>query len=475
MFIGDFYYEFPTSIPQLSGTSVYYVAFVLAVFVIARPFRSLLRPLVLLAANIFFLYTFSLKALIFAGLFAVISYIYGILIEKTKNKFVLAFCIFPAVAILLFMKYAGFFGWKGDLVMPLGLSFYSFKIISYLTDVYKGKLPAEKNPILYFDYVLFFPAVTAGPIHRAKEFLEEMRNGEWFDYRDAKNGGVQLMLGIFEKMVFCDFVASVVSRIFDNPELTGMNVLLGVVLYSFNIYLDFDSYSNIAIGTARVLGIHLPKNFNSPYLARNLKEFWSRWHISLSTWLRDYIYIPLGGNRKGKVRQYLNVLAVFIVSGLWHGSTLNFLLWGVFHGLIRVIEDLIESPFKGKKIPLPVNAVLSVLGIAFNFCVVTALWLIFRYQTMGEVFHVIDLIKAGGALDFEAIGLTHNEVLWLGAVLAITIVLDICRSLTDMTDLLSRQFFAFRWAFYAVVIFLFLIFGVYGGSFDASDFIYQSF
>ncbi len=475
MFIGDFYYEFPTSLPQLGNTTYFYILFVLAAFVLARPFGSLLRPFVLLAANVLFLYSFSVYNLIFVAAAAFYSYLYGFILGKWKKKVLLFLGILPPAGLLIFMKYAGFFHITDSLVMPLGLSFYTFKIISYLVDVYREKIPAEKNPILYFDYVLFFPCITAGPINRAKEFFEEMRSHKPFDYRDAKNGGVQMMLGIFEKLVFCDFIASVVNRISSSTILGGQNILFGIFLYSFNIYLDFDSYSNIAIGTARVLGIHLPKNFNSPYVAWNLKEFWNRWHISLSTWLRDYIYIPLGGNRKGKFRQYLNVLIVFIISGLWHGSTLNFLLWGVFHGVIRVVEDLLELPFKGKKIPVWIKYPARLVGIAVNFVIVSFLWLIFRYETMGEVMRVIDLIRVGGTLDFELIGLTHNEVLWLFAVLAVTVVLDILRSLTDMVDLLSRQFILFRWAFYAIVIVLFLIFGVYGGSFDASDFIYQSF
>ncbi len=475
MFIGDFYYEFPTSLPQLGNTTFYYVVFVLAAFVLARPFGSLLRPLVLLAANVLFLYSFSVYNLIFVAVAAVYSYIYGFILEKWKKKILLFIGILPVIGLLVYMKYAGFFHLADSVVMPLGLSFYSFKIISYLADVYKEKIHAEKNPLFYFDYVLFFPCITAGPIHRAKEFFEELRSHKPFDYVDAKNGGAQLMLGIFEKLVFCDFIASVVNRVFSSTILGGQNILFGIALYSFNIYLDFDSYSNIATGTARVLGIHLPKNFNSPYVACNLKEFWSRWHISLSSWLRDYIYIPLGGNRKGKIRQYFNVLIVFVISGLWHGSTLNFLLWGVLHGVIRVLEDLIEAPFKGKKIPLAVKLPMRLIGILINFVIVSFLWLIFRYETMGEVLRVIDLIRSGGTLDFELIGLTHNEVLWLFVVLGTTVILDILRSMTDMVELLSRQFILFRWAFYALLIVLFLIFGVYGGSFDASDFIYQSF
>ena len=282
------------------------------------------------------------------------------------------------------------------------------------------------------------------------------------------------MLGIYEKMVFCDFIATVVERAL-STELSGLNTLLGVVLYSFQIYLDFDSYSNIAIGTARLLGFDLRKNFHSPYFAKSLRDFWSRWHISLSSWFRDYIYIPLGGNRKGLFRRYLNLMIVFVISGLWHGSTLNFLLWGILNGVIQIIEDIIALPFKKIKENTFTKIITRVLGIPVNFIIVTFLWLIFRYQSMDEVISVIQQIRTLAPLDFELIGLTHNEVLWTVCIISVTVILDIMRNYLDMLKFFNKLIFPVRWAVYILLVFTFMIFAIYGGSFAASDFIYQWF
>ena len=467
--------ELPKSLPQLSVTSLYYVAFIFISFCLARPFKSILRPYILLIANIIFLYSFSLFNLYFILAFALYSYIIAFIVDKKRNIFLLLFTILPVILILAYFKYAGILNINNNLMMPLGLSFYSFKIISYLVDVYKKEVELEKNIIYYLDYVLFFPCITAGPINKAKPFLKEIRNKEEFDYRDAKNGGFQLMLGIFEKIVLCDYIAYVCNLILNNNALVGMNKILGVILYSFNIYLDFDAISNIAIGSARLLGFHLPKNFNTPYLASTLKEFWERWHISLSTWLKDYIYIPLGGSKNGNVIKYINIMLVFLVSGFWHGSTINFIIWGLLHGLIRVIEEIILSPFENKINNKFVLFILRIFGIGINFIIVTLLWLIFRYQNMQEVFNVLNLCRQSSPLNFELIGLTRNETIWLFVVLAITIILDILRNHFDMLEVYAKQFILFRWIIYACLIAIFIIFGVYGGSFDPSDFIYQWF
>lgn len=474
MIIGDFYYEFPTQLPQLTTNSIYFVIFAFVVFSLARPFKSYLRPIILLIANLIFLYSFSSYHLIAVLLIALSSYIFGLLINKYKNKTTLLLSIVPFILVLSFFKYNNLF-LSTSILMPLGLSFYTFKIISYLIDIYKGKLESEKNILYYLDYVMFFPTISAGPIHRAKYFLDELRNGTTFEYKDAKNGGIQMLIGIFEKMVLCDYVGMVVNAILNNQELVGLNVLLGVVLYSFQIYLDFDSYSNIAIGLSRLLGFHFEKNFNSPYLAVNLKDFWRRWHISLSTWLRDYIYIPLGGSRKGKFRRYINLVIVFLISGVWHGSTVNFVLWGLLHAIIQILEDLIIEPFKKIKLNKFAKYALTILGIITNFIIVTFLWLIFKYQTMGEVSEVLNRMFVSAPLSFEAIGLVKNEVIWLGVVLLVTIVMDILRNKFDMIEVLSKQFILVRWFVYIVLIVVFMVFAVYGGSFDSSDFIYQFF
>ena len=251
--------------------------------------------------------------------------------------------------------------------------------------------------------------------------------------------------------VFCDFIGSVVTKSL-NVELSGLNTLLGVVLYSFQIYLDFDSISNIAIGTARMLGFKLERNFHVPYLAISIKDFWNRWHISLSYWLRDYIYFPLGGGRKGDLRKYLNVLIVFFVSSLWHGITLNFLIWGMGHGVIRVVEDLIAKLFKNKKS----NFFVSLLLIFINFTIVTTLWIFFKYG-FSEAIATIQRIFVKSALNFETIGLTHNEVIWLCIVLSTVVITDILRYFFDLGDFFGKHIFIIRFVLYAAMILLFLL------------------
>lgn len=467
MFIGNYYYEPISSFPVLSATSVYFVAFCFLVFCLARPFKSLLRPFVLLIANFIFVYSFGLNNLLWLLGFSIVGYLLGLVNDKHKNKYLIIISSLIYGFALLGYKIINLN--DNSIIIPLGLSFYSFKIISYLCDIYYGKIKAEKNIIYYLDYVMFFPCITAGPINRADTFLKEIRRKHEFDYQDIASGFFLVACGIFEKLVFCDFIGSVVTRSL-NVELNGLNTLLGVVLYSFQIYLDFDSISNIAIGSARMLGFKLDRNFHVPYLATSIKDFWNRWHISLSSWLRDYIYFPLGGGRKGDLRKYLNVLIVFFVSSLWHGITINFLIWGMGHGVIRIIEDLIVKFFKNRK----PRFVVSIFLILINFTIVTTLWIFFKFD-FGDAVLTIQRIFVKSSLDFEAIGLTQNEVTWLCAVLSTVVITDILRYFFNLGEFFGKHVFIIRFVLYAAMILLFLVFGMYGGSFDANDFIYRWF
>lgn len=467
MFIGNYYYKPISSFPVLSATSVYFVAFCFLVFCLARPFKSILRPLVLLIANFIFVYSFGLNNLLWLLGFSIVGYLLGLVNDKHKNKYIIVISSLIYGFALLGYKIINLN--DNSIIIPLGLSFYSFKIISYLCDIYYRKIKTEKNIFYYLDYVMFFPCITVGPINRAEYFLKEIRSKHEFDYQDIASGFFLFACGIFEKLVFCDFIGSVVTRSL-NVELNGLNTLLGVVLYSFQIYLDFDSISNIAIGSARMLGFKLDRNFHVPYLATSIKDFWNRWHISLSSWLRDYIYFPLGGGRKGDLRKYLNVLIVFFVSSLWHGITINFLIWGMGHGVIRIFEDLVAKFFKNRK---PRFVVLIFL-ILFNFTIVTTLWVFFKYD-FSDAVATIQRIFVKSSLDFEAIGLTHNEVIWLCIVLSTVVITDILRYFFDLGDFFGKHVFIIRFVLYAAMILLFLVFGMYGGSFDANDFIYRWF
>ena len=470
MIIGDYFFQIPKELPKLEMLSFYYLIFIFGIFLLSRVFKARLRPFVLLAANLAFLYSFSLYHLLLLCELALAGYLCSLLLIYKKKKPFLFLSVIVILAVLCFFKFQGYF--HISITIPLGLSYVTFKLISYYADVYSGKTQGTRNPVYFLDYVLFFPVITAGPINRFDPFYKTLKKPQSFDYRSAKNGGFQLMLGIFEKKVFCDYLSDVSSRALASG-LGGMNTLLAVVLYSFIIYLDFDSISNMAIGSAKLLGFELPKNFNSPYLSASIREFWTKWNISLSTWFRDYVYIPLGGNRKGKFRQYLFIIIVFVLSGIWHGSTINFVLWGFLHGLLRIIEDLVFRPFSGiggtgKKIIRP-------FGIALNFFLVTFLWLFFRYQTIGEVLTILKSILTFKPLSLAEIGMTINERYWLVVILFCVFVTDYLRSRFDMTETYAKLPFPLRWLGYALLIVVFLIFGVYGGSHAASDFIYQFF
>ena len=467
MFIGNYYYEPIRSLPALTVTSAYFAIFCFVVFCLSRPFKSFLRPLILLVANFIFVYSFGLNNLLWLLGFSVVGYLLGLVNDKHKNKYIVIISSLIYGVALLGYKMINLA--DNSIVIPLGLSFYSFKIISYLCDIYSGKINAEKNIIYYLDYVMFFPCITAGPINRADLFLKEIRSKHEFDYQDIATGFFLVACGIFEKLVFCDFIGSVVTKSL-NVELSGLNTLLGVVLYSFQIYLDFDSISNIAIGTSRMLGFKLERNFHVPYLSTSIKDFWNRWHISLSSWLRDYIYFPLGGGKKGDLRKYLNVLIVFFVSSLWHGITINFLIWGMGHGVLRIIEDLVAKFSKNRK----PRFVVSILLILINFIIVTTLWIFFKYDFSDAVL-TIQRIFAKSSLDFEAIGLTHNEVVWLCIVLSTVVITDILRYFFNLGEFFGKHVFIIRFVLYAAMILLFLVFGMYGGSFDANDFIYRWF
>ena len=467
MFIGGYYYEIPTSLPSLNATSFYFVAFCFLAFLLSRPFKSILRPYILLIANVVFVYSFGLSNLFWLLGFSMLGYALGLLNDKHHNRVLVIFSSFIYAIALFGFKLLNLK--ETSIIIPLGLSFYTFKIISYICDIYYKKIKAERNIIYYLDYVMFFPCITAGPINRADYFIKELKRKHEFEYTDISTGFLQLAYGLFEKLVFCDFIGSVVTRCL-GEELYGANVLLGIALYSFQIYLDFDSYSNIAIGTARMLGFKLAKNFNVPYLSTSIKDFWNRWHISLSTWLRDYIYFPLGGGKKGDLRKYLNILIVFLVSSLWHGITINYLIWGMGHGIIRIIEDMIAKPFKNKKS----NFFISLPLILINFVLVTTLWIFFKYN-FNDALSVISRLFISSPLNFETIGLTRNEVIWLLVVLACVIALDVLRYFFNVSEFFGKRVFILRYALYVVMILTFLVFGMYGGSFDANDFIYRWF
>ena len=340
----------------------------------------------------------------------VISYITGLKIEQTddlkKKRGWMTGCIVILVVILMVFKYFGFFAdavgkmlgaasFVFKLVMPLGISYYTFKIISYLADIYKGKIEAEKHFGYYALYVSFFPQILCGPIERADHFIPQLKYGCKFEDKLAAEGLERIIIGLFKKLAIADRLALYVGTVFDAPTAyPGLASIMAVAFYTVQIYCDFSGYSDMAIGMAQMLGVRTRENFRYPYFSRSIKEFWSRWHISLSSWLRDYIYIPLGGNRKGKARKNLNTMAVFLVSGIWHGSSINFVLWGALHGFWNMISTPKKEDDPAWKQILQV--LITIFGVAFT-------WIFFRAKDLATAVSMIKHMIFGFGLSIDQI------------------------------------------------------------------------
>jgi D-alanyl-lipoteichoic acid acyltransferase DltB (MBOAT superfamily) len=333
--------------------------------------------------------SFIPEYLLILGGTIVIDYFAGILIEQSEGRQRKAWLITSLIAnvgVLAVFKYYNFFidnintsfQFFGKplslpflkMALPIGLSFHTFQAMSYTIEVYRKNFSAERNFVTYALYVMFYPQLVAGPIERPQNVLPQLKEYRPYDWDNVKDGLARMLWGFFKKVVIADRLAMVVDRTFAHTDETAsITLALGAVFYSFQIYCDFSGYSDIALGAARIMNIQLMENFNQPYLSRNISHFWSRWHISLSSWFRDYVYIPLGGNRKGEMRRELNVFFVFLISGLWHGANWTFVMWGMLHGLL-----VIFFPGKNKG-----TSVLSnVFWVLFNFILVTILWIFFR-------------------------------------------------------------------------------------------------
>lgn len=345
------------------------------------------------------------------------SYASGILIEHNKNKrkrqkLFSILNIILNLAILCIFKYYNFFAenfsllfqtfgytpsWVTlNLLLPVGISFYTFQALSYTIDVYQKKIEATHNIIAFFAYISFFPQLVAGPIERATNLLPQFISPRSFNYDQAIDGMRQILWGFFKKMVIADNCAITVNMIFnDYQNLNGSTLLIGAILFTFQIYGDFSGYSDIAIGTGRLFGINLMQNFNVPYLSRDIAEFWRKWHISLSTWFRDYIYIPLGGSRKGKITSFRNTMVIFITSGFWHGANWTFIIWGAYHALLflpllilRKNRRYINTLAERKKYP----SFKEGIQVISTFFLITIGWIIFRAENISQAFYYLQRV-----------------------------------------------------------------------------------
>lgn len=328
--------------------------------------KNIISQILLLAASLFFYACWNPSYLALILISVAITYLSGIYMEKheAKKKIILTFSLVSNLAILFFFKYYNFFAdsvhsactFLGceinipnfNVLLPVGISFYTFQALGYSIDVYNGKISAEKNFITYALFVTFFPQLVAGPIERTKNLLDQFKIDYKIDYDRITSGLKLCAWGYFKKVVVADRLAIYVNGIYNNVDgATGSALVLATFFFAFQILCDFSGYSDIAIGVSRILGFKLMKNFNRPYFSKSIPEFWRRWHISLSTWFKDYLYIPMGGNRCGTVRRYFNLFTTFFVSGIWHGAAWHYIIWGALHGVYQII-GISTSKFRSK-------------------------------------------------------------------------------------------------------------------------------
>ena len=311
--------------------------------------------------------------------------------KKGLRKFLVTLSLLIDLGLLGYFKYTNFFAgmvaqmleynfqpW--DIFLPVGISFFTFQSLSYTIDVYRGNLKPLPSILDYAFYVSFFPQLVAGPIVRASDFAPQIRKPIVITNDMFARGVYFIMIGLFKKAVISDYISlNFVDRVFDNPSLySGLENLLGIYGYAMQIYCDFSGYSDMAIGIALLLGFHFPLNFNAPYSAVSITDFWRRWHISLSTWIRDYIYISLGGNRKGKVRQYFNLILTMLLGGLWHGASLNFIAWGGMHGVALAAHKIFSTGVLKHKRDYKSKGICRIFGVFITFNFVCFTWLFFR-------------------------------------------------------------------------------------------------
>ncbi|MHA6250220.1 MBOAT family O-acyltransferase [Pontibacter sp. CAU 1760] len=421
--------------------------------------------------------------------------------EQHKRKPWLYLSLASNLGILLLFKYYNFFNDSArelaaslnvpyampafELLLPMGISFYTFQTMSYSIDVYHGRIKPERHLGIFALFVTFFPQLVAGPIERAGNLLSQLHKPHQFDYDRIVAGLRRMAWGFFKKIMIADNLALMVNEVYNNPgDFQGFSFIIATIFFAFQIYCDFSGYSDIAIGAARIMGFNLMENFRSPYFAKTISEFWGRWHISLSTWFRDYLYIPLGGNRVVKWRWYYNLFIVFMVSGLWHGASWTFVIWGALHGIYQVFGILTKQQRNSfvHKVGLTNHPLLykwvQVLTIFFLVCFS---WMFFRANTITDAFFIVRqsfnaLANPGQLFSLDLahdVFMNQGVKVFLVSVLAVAIMelVHLIQRNGSVTALLTQRPVWLRWGIYYAAIVVVLLFGQFGNQ----EFIYFQF
>ncbi len=473
---------------------VFFILVTTSYFILPHKFRWLL----LLVASCYFYMAFvPIYILILFGTI-LIDYFAGILIENAegkKRKSFLILSLFANIGVLAVFKYYNFFATNINellssfslknipllrILLPIGLSFHTFQAMSYTIEVYRGNQKAERHFGIYSLYVMFYPQLVAGPIERPQNILHQFYEKHSFNWTNFEEGAKKILWGFFKKVVIADRLALVVGNVYNHPQgHNGLEIILATIFFSFQIYCDFSGYSDIALGAAEMMGFKLMTNFNKPYFASSISEFWKRWHISLSTWFRDYLYISLGGNRVSKWRIYLNMFIVFLVSGLWHGANWTFIVWGALHGTYLMIEQLISRKSKSE-----ISNSKRNIKIGINFILVAFAWIFFRATSMKDAMYIVSHI--GNGWRFTSFKFYQDIVAKLGSgdllygtfnitisllLIFILLFIEKISKHRNPIDLADRVPVLLKWTIYYIIILSICILGVY----DNKEFIYFQF
>lgn len=456
------------------------------------------RWVLILSASYYFYMCWNVKYVLLILFVTIVSYIYALLIEKHKDivykkrklTTVLAICL----GILFVFKYFNFVTHAIcdtirnvgvniqpitlQLLLPVGISFYTFQAISYVIDVYRGDISAERHFGYYAAYISFFPQLVAGPIERAGNLLPQMKEERTFNYVQGTYGLKMMAWGLFKKVLVADRLAVYVDKVFnDVHEYNGLSLFIVAFFFSLQIYCDFSGYSDMAIGIAKLFGIDIMSNFKAPYFSHSIKEFWSRWHISLSNWFRDYLYIPLGGNRCNKIRNSMNLFITFLVSGLWHGANWTYIVWGAIHGILQVMEKrFIKYKSKGK-----ISTIISTC-VVFG-CAMLA-FVFFRANTITDATYVITHMFSGIESPMQyikngyiALEITKETFVLLAIPIILLCAFDFFSLKVDVIQKISSMRAVIRWGIYLLLVLLILFYIQYlnGNAQLAQKFIYFDF
>jgi len=469
------------------------VVFVLYWFVFKNK-RKLQNAFLVLASYVFYAW-WDWKFLSLIILSSLVDYSIGIALNQSKkpnNRIILLLIsIFVNIGVLGIFKYFNFFAenfaesfqWFGypiqasslNLILPVGISFYTFQTLSYSIDVYRGKLKATTDYISFFAFVSFFPQLVAGPIERAKNLLPQFYKKRNFDYEYAMLGVIQISWGLFKKVVVADNCAFIVNQIFENyTEYSGSTLALGAVLFAFQIYGDFSGYSDMAIGTAKLFGFKLMRNFDFPYFSRDIAEFWRRWHISLSTWFRDYVYIPLGGSRGNMLIKTRNIFIIFIVSGFWHGANWTFIAWGFINACLFIPLLLTKNNRNHLQIVAQnkfVPSIKELLQIGFTFSLTCFAWVFFRAENINIAFQYLDEIFSASIFKMPYVfGIGIEKALICFSFVFVLLLVEWFNKHQSVAEGIQRQPKWLRWLLVFLLALIVFLFGV-----KQQDFIYFQF